>query len=324
MLKKYILYSLGIILFYTITACEKPPKPPTTNIQLKIIDANVSEDEKKRGIANIQKRLESVGAKNIIITEQKDQKVTFNYEGNIKPQTFKKTFSVTGKLEFFEVCKEREILYTYLRKIYGSQIEDDELLTTSSEEVKSIDDVLGITITSHPNDPVFAFLPKENKEKVTEMLLQKEPIFVSKLKKRVKFLLGTKSSKGNYELYAVYVTSENKAPLDGSYVTDAEAGYDQAGRHIINIQMDTNGGYIWERLTENAYQNRGNIAVVIDDCVHVAPSVSTGRITGGMTQVSGDFSKEQTEMLANAIRSGSVPKMEIIKIEIVSETTSKK
>ncbi|MGH1386586.1 SecDF P1 head subdomain-containing protein [Kordia sp.] len=325
MRKKHLNYSLALVLFLIGTiACEKPPKPPTTNIQLKIIDTNISEGEKKRGIANIQKRLESVGAKNIIITEQKNQKVTFNYEGNIKPQTFEKAFSLTGKLEFFEVCKEREILYEYLLKTYGGQVEDG-LSAASVEEIKSIDDVLGIKITGRYNDPFFALVPNENVEKVTKILLQKEPFFVSEIERKVKFLLGKNSYNGNYELCAVYVTSENKAPIDGSYVIDAtvtESNYNDS--YLITIQKNEEGAKIWEQMTEHVHQTNGNIAVVVDDVVYSAPSVMSGKISGGRSEISSNLNRKEAAILASAIRSGSIPEMEIIKIEFVQETTSKK
>lgn len=325
MFKNYTLYSLGIILFYTITACEKPPKLPTTNIQLKIVDTNVSEGEKKRGIVNIQKRLESVGAKNISITEQEDQKITFNYEGNIKPQTFEKAFSVSGKLEFFEVCNDKAVIYQELRKIYASELQKDELLTQTSAEIESMDTVLGISIIDNSNMSIFAVFPEENMAKVTKTVLQKEPFFVSKLKRKIKFLLGKEKDRGNHELYAVYVNAENKAPIDGSYVIDVsvtESNYNDS--YLINIKKNEEGAKIWEELTTHVHQTHGNIAVVVDNIVYSAPSVLSGGISGGNSEISSNLNREEAAILAAAIRSGNVPKVEIVKIEVVKETESKK
>jgi preprotein translocase subunit SecD len=284
---------------------------------LEIEETNLSKDEKARALVNIQKRLEGIGAENVTIVEQKAQKITFNFQGTIKPKIFRKNISVSGKLEFFEVCNEREILYTYLRKTYENKVEDDNLVSETAQKIETISDVLGIEMGGHSFAPIFAIVPKESKEKVTKMLLQKPPFFISELRKRVKFLLGKNSNNDKYELFAVYVNSENKAPLDGSYVTEASVGYDQRGDHVINLQMDTDGGYIWERLTEEAYQNRGNIAVVIDDFVYVAPSVSTGKITGGKTQISGSFTEDEAMDLANAFRAGAIPKMKILQESIL-------
>ena len=316
MFKKYSIFSCLLFLVVITTACETIAKQSIYSIQLQIEETNLTPEEKTRAIRNIERRLVSVGAENVAITEEEDQKITVEFQGKIKPQKLRKSFTFSGKLEFFEVCKEKNLLYKYLRQIDETFEEQDKLLTEVKNDKVAIDSTLGLSLNTI-NDAVFATVPKENRKKVAEKLLQKEPFSIIGLEKKIKFLLGKSDRKDLYELYAVYVTAENNASLDGSYVTDAAVGYDQLGNWIINIQMNADGSYIWEQLTEEVYQNNGNIAVAVDNYVYMAPSVFTGPISGGKTQISGNFTEEEAMDLANAFRAGSIPKMKILQETIL-------
>ncbi|WP_298520508.1 hypothetical protein [uncultured Kordia sp.] len=317
MYKKHLIRSLFLVLIYITMACETVSHKPTYSIQIQIEEANLTQDEKTRAIANIQNRLESAGAKDITITEQEEQKVTFNFHGKIKPQKLRRSFAVSGKLEFFEVCNEHEILYRYLSEIHGNQ-KGGDLLSEVTEDIKTVDDILGIRVLGGYAGPVFATVSRENKNIVIEKLLKKEPVSIHGLEQRVKFLLGKSNRENQHEIYAVYVSSENKAPIDGSYVIDAYAEESNYGdSYVVSIQKNKEGAKIWEKMTEKAHMNQGNIAVVVDNLVYSAPSVSVGKITGGMSQISSNLSKEQATTLAAVIRSGSIPKMKILQESIL-------
>ena len=47
------------------------------------------------------------------------------------------------------------------------------------------------------------------------------------------------------------------------------------------MQMNSQGAKVWEVLTERAYRQQSNIAIVLDDVVYSAPGVSRGAISGG-------------------------------------------
>ncbi|AXG72310.1 bifunctional preprotein translocase subunit SecD/SecF [Kordia sp. SMS9] len=313
MYRKYSKYLAFLLLACLFTACETASKAPTHSIQIEIQEV-ISKEEKQRAIKNIQRRLESHGAENVVITEQEDQKITFNYAGNVKPKTLDKGFSVRGKLEFFEVCLEKEILHKYLLKTEDRMASNNHLNDKENGKHANTDALFGISFL-HSSGPVFGVITVENVEKI-QPLLKKEPFYLEGKKKYIKFLLGKKDHKINYDIYVVYVNKDGSPALDGSYVVDATAK--KASYHdgyVITLQMDDEGAKIWEQITQHAYETRGNIAVVMDDEVYVAPSVSTGGITGGLTEMAGNFTREEATILANAIRLGSIPKMEIIKVE---------
>ena len=108
-----------------------------------------------------------------------------------------------------------------------------------------------------------------------------------------------------YELYAIKSTQRNgRAPLEGDVVVSAADTYDQYGRPCVTMSMNTDGSRRWAHLTKS---NIGRaIAIVLDGCVYSAPNVNS-EITGGRSEITGNFTIEQTKDLANVLRSGKMP-----------------
>ena len=111
--------------------------------------------------------------------------------------------------------------------------------------------------------------------------------------------------KGTYfELYALKVTDPSgRAPLEGDVITSAKDGFDNS-KPIVSMQMNTEGTRIWAELTKKNLKRC--IAVVLDDVVYTAPTIQT-EITGGQSQISGNFTIEETKDLANTLNSGKMP-----------------
>ncbi len=108
-----------------------------------------------------------------------------------------------------------------------------------------------------------------------------------------------------YQLFAIKVTERNgRAPLEGDVVTDASDEFDQNGRPCVSMRMNVDGARRWAALTK-ANQERC-IAIVLDDNVYSAPTVQN-EITGGVSQITGQFTAEETRDLANVLKSGKMP-----------------
>ena len=74
-------------------------------------------------------------------------------------------------------------------------------------------------------------------------------------------------------------------------------------------------------MTGEAYQNQSQIAIVLDDIVYSAPGVTSGPIAGGRSQISGDFTVNQGQDLANVLRAGKLPaSADIVQAEVVGPT----
>ena len=122
-------------------------------------------------------------------------------------------------------------------------------------------------------------------------------------------------------LYALKSNRDNVPPLGGSVVVDARQEYDNLSRVVVSMQMNGQGAKVWEQMTGNAYENQSQIAIVLDNIVYSAPGVTSGPIAGGRSQISGDFTVNQGQDLANVLRAGKLPaSAEIIQGEVVGPT----
>lgn len=113
-------------------------------------------------------------------------------------------------------------------------------------------------------------------------------------------------SKAFYELHAIKITTrDGRAPLDGGAITAARPSTGITGSDIkVDMSMDSEGAKVWARMTR---ENIGRcIAVVLDGYVRSAPRVSV-EIKGGNSEISGDFTLEEAEDLANILKSGKLP-----------------
>jgi SecD/SecF fusion protein len=143
----------------------------------------------------------------------------------------------------------------------------------------------------------------------------------------VKFVWGKPSAKTEdiVELYALKGNRNNVAPMSGGVLVDASDSFDQMGKPSVTMQMNGAGARIWEELTGRAYNQKSNIAIVLDNIVYSAPGVSTGPITGGRSEISGTFSLEETKDLANVLRAGKLPAAaEIVQSEVVGPSLGQK
>ena len=128
------------------------------------------------------------------------------------------------------------------------------------------------------------------------------------------------NSKNVYELYALKKTGTNgRAPLEGDVIVDAKDEFDHVtGRPCVSMSMNSDGARRWATLTK---ANVGKaIAIVLDDAVYSAPRVN-GEISGGNSQIIGNFTVETTKDLANTLKSGRMPApARIVQEEVVGPT----
>ena len=112
-------------------------------------------------------------------------------------------------------------------------------------------------------------------------------------------------AKNIYELHALKVTTTNgRAPLEGDVIVDAKDEFDNFGRPCVSMQMNSEGARLWAQLTK---ANVGKaVAIVLDGVVYSAPRVNS-EIDGGNSQISGNFTIEDTKDLANTLKSGRMP-----------------
>ena len=109
-----------------------------------------------------------------------------------------------------------------------------------------------------------------------------------------------------FELVAIKATSrDGKAPLDGGVVTDARVQYGNTGGNPeVSMSMNGEGASVLARMTGDNIGKQ--IAIVLDGMVYSYPMVNS-KIEGGSSQITGNFTLEEAEDLANVLKSGKLP-----------------
>lgn len=153
-------------------------------------------------------------------------------------------------------------------------------------------------------------------------------------KKNVKFVWGkpasivdakTKKSTETIDLYALKGNRDDIAPISGGVIVDAKDSFDQMGKPSVSMQMNGQGGRVWEELTGRAFTQKSFIAIALDDVVYSAPGVSSGPIAGGRSEISGNFTVAESKDLANVLRAGKLPAAaEIVQSEVVGPSLGQK
>ena len=118
---------------------------------------------------------------------------------------------------------------------------------------------------------------------------------------------GEDKTVGYWELIAL----KGDAVLEGDAVTSASSEYDNMQGNMVNMKMNDRGAQEWATITRN---NIGRpIAIVLDEHVYSFPNVNN-EITGGSSQITGNFTPEEANDLANVLKSGKMS----AKVNVVS------
>ena len=107
-----------------------------------------------------------------------------------------------------------------------------------------------------------------------------------------------------FELVALKGAAGKGAVLDGGVITSARVNYNQInGAAEVSMTMNSTGAAKWEVITE---QNIGHqIAIVMDGQVYSYPNVQN-KISGGSSQITGNFTQEEADDLATVLKSGKL------------------
>lgn len=122
-----------------------------------------------------------------------------------------------------------------------------------------------------------------------------------------------------YELHAIKGSGrDGSAALDGNLISDARYNFNRKwGTNEIHLGMNPEGTKNWTRFTH--FNIGRTIAIVIDNLVYSAPVVKE-EIRGGRTVISGNFSIDEAQDLANIINSTAGQKLpgkpKIISVEV--------
>jgi SecD/SecF fusion protein len=260
--------------------------------------------------------------------------------------------TTTAQLEFWHAFPGESFLPFLvqadgvLKDIVQADTTTKETESQDTEETESdqISDLLGETSTDttavaitnplidlirgqgYPGGPIVALFEIKDKEKVTDYLNRPQVRALLPAEQRyVKFAWGIPNQESELvELYALQGNRDNKPPLSGAVITDARNSFAPNGKPTVSMQMNAKGAKIWEEMTGTAFNTGGQIAIVLDNIVYSAPGVTTGAISGGNSEISGQFTLNEAIDLANVLRAGKLPaRAEIVQADVVGPSLGK-
>ena len=245
----------------------------------------------------------------------------------------------TAQLEFWETASNqsygtflsqanellKNVVKTEVPNVENETSEIDDLLSDVSAQQDSISTVANpiydyVKGAGYSGGPVLIQVAVNDQPIVDDYLSRSDVRALLPADLRfTKFLWGIPDAQTDLvDLYVIKANRANQPPLSGSVIVDASQTYDQLGAPAVSMQMNGKGARVWEDMTGKAFKDGSNIAIVLDEVVYSAPGVSKGAISGGRSEISGQFSLNEAIDLANVLRAGKLPAAaEIIQSEIV-------
>jgi hypothetical protein len=258
------------------------------------------------------------------VTEKQISLTIINID-TIKSGLIKKVITDYSKLEFRETYENTEIL--------GFLTNADNILkeirtADTGAEFKEKNPLFGILkpMVSDKGDPLPSCMIGLVNEKDTAQVsryLQMDQV-KALFPGDIKFFWGAKpyrydQSKSLYGLFAMRVTTpDRQAPLDGSAIISANSVTRSGNFGVkIGLTMDSAGAKNWAKITRENI-NRC-IAVIYEGRVISYPRVMS-EISGGKTEITGDFTPEEANDFVNILKSGELP----FRLKIVQEQLIKR
>ncbi|MCB0457777.1 MAG: protein translocase subunit SecDF [Flavobacteriaceae bacterium] len=325
-----------------------------TNDQVKPIISRKIDESIASAFEVLRKRIDKFG-----VTQPNLQRlgnsgrILVELPGAKDVERVKKLLQSTAQLEFWEVVKEEEISSfilsadTKLKDLLVSKKDTTSIVTDSTQttEGSEIEDLLGgekvdETVTPEDANPILSKVvpARASNPGLASFSVKDTAVINSYLRmpeirsmlpvelRNTKFLWSIPEFNNDLgeeitSLYAIKGNKDNVPQLSGGVIVDAQQSYTQVGRVSVTMQMNGTGAKIWEDMTEYAYQNGTQIAVVLDNIVYSAPGVSNGKISGGRSEITGDYTITEAQDLANVLRAGKLPaSADIIQAEVVGPT----
>ena len=270
------------------------------------VDENRSYESQSKVIQEtvnvLEKRLESYGVETFQITQSDFNKLTICLPHQKSIESVKNTLCTKGKLEFWPTFTCREVMEELVEidRLYNNELSS---LLTLSDYYYNTSARIGF---AHQADTakVNAFLSRpEVKEKLPKELT---PMWSA---------YPLEDNDDCFELIAIRKSSDY-ATVDNSDIESAKAELSD-NWNTVSLTMTKKGSKEWEVLTE---ENIGRqIAIVLDGQVYSYPNVNY-KIVEGKSTITGNFTSELAQELANILEVGKLP----TSVHIIREWTENK
>jgi len=287
----------------------------------------------------IQTRIDKFGVAQPNINKDKDRNIiTVELPGIQDPERVRKYLQSSANLEFWPVYKDWQLVPSFIAadKDYNAYLSGQATTPTIDTAKKSADTTNSIAKAdsgkkqaadtsvnnkrslaeyinfSQPMGGGIASVKLKDTAIVRELL--NAPVIRKDFPADAKFAFGIQPLDKNNKradvvpFYVLRTEGKDKAPIDGSVITTAAPSFDQITNNpTVTMDMNTTGSRLWEQLTDRSFKDTMPIAIALDDIVYSAPIASHGKISGGRTEISGSFTVEEAQDLANILKAGRLP-----------------
>ena len=263
----------------------------------------------------LRSRIDAYGvvSPNIQVLQGKDGQILLELPGVKEHQRVRELLQRSANLEFYETYKSSEII---------------NALTALDAESRK-DNGVGLfnyfAQIAPSESPAVGMARAKNREAIDSIVAsaQAKRILPANLRLRwekkpqvVQYQDTVAGSVANdvelYTLIALKTNGKGEPALDGSKVISATTDQDPLQGNVVSMRMNNEGAKQWARITG---ANLGkSVAIVLDDVVYSYPRVNSV-IEGGNSQITGQFSIEEAQDLANVLKSGKMS----AKVEIISD-----
>ncbi len=261
----------------------------------------------------LRNRIDAYGvvSPNIQVLQDNDGQILLELPGVKEHQRVRELLQRSANLEFYECYGAGQIAGAVAQL-------DNALAAQGKPSLRQ-----NFLSVGSGESPVLAIVSAKQKDAVDSIL--KSPVAQQFLPSNLKLrwsvkptpvqyqdtVSGMQRELDTYQLIALK-TNNGKAALDGSCVINASSDYDQLQGNVVSMTMNSEGAREWGRLTQ---ANIGHpIAIVLDEQVYSYPNIRTA-IEGGRSQITGDFTVDEAQDLANVLKSGKMT----AKVDIISD-----
>ncbi|MDE6785981.1 MAG: protein translocase subunit SecD, partial [Muribaculaceae bacterium] len=258
-----------------------------------------------------------VVAPNIQKLQDKKGQILLELPGVKEPERVTELLKSSANLEFFEVYNYNEI---------ASDLNNFAMAYAAQDTVNHLNLIQLLGGAQRSGSPVIGFVAPANRNLVDSILnsdLAKQKLpsdfhaawEVKAVEVPVADAQGNPIPKGNGEYkttpYWQLIALKGEPALEGDAVTSASSEYDNMRGNTVNMRMNDRGAREWATITRS---NIGRpIAIVLDEHVYSFPNVNN-EITGGSSEITGNFTPEEANDLANVLKSGKMS----AKVDVVS------
>ncbi len=286
-----------------------------------------------RAFRVIQTRVDKFGVANPNLQRLPGtNRIQVELPGVDNPQRVRKLLSGAAKLEFCQVVEFQEVSSSFdaltamlaqmdieeaakkksttpKAKVDSTKNSLTAQLAAKTDSTKADSTTLNNAFSRLFTSGTYSMLGVRVKDTVRVNALMKKPEVQALFPANLSFVYDIKpvmNATTNEEVVDLYMVRDlGKAPLEGDVVTNATQDYDPTtGKPNVDMQMNAEGARKWKELTAANIGRR--IAIILDNYVYSAPNVQS-EISGGRSSISGSFSIEEAQDLANVLKAGKLP-----------------